>query len=257
MQIELKNVSKTIKNKKLLDDVSFLFETGDIIGFIGNNGAGKTTTIKTIFQEYNLTSGEILFNGKPIGSDDLRGIEFFPDQNNFPKNYKVKNYCQYNYMLSNPRANSGDFEKLFSDLADALQLSDNLNSKFSQLSSGMQKRALLLFVLITQPNVLILDEPTANLDVQSRKEFIGLLKTLSDKMHFAIMITSHNIDELETFVNKIVFIKEGRIVLTKKFDRAKESLNELYEKYIATDKPIINEKKLEDIFKNSKGKNEK
>jgi ABC-2 type transport system ATP-binding protein len=230
MQIELKNVSKTIKNKKLLDDVSFLFETGDIIGFIGNNGAGKTTTIKTIFQEYNLTSGEILFNGKPIGSDDLR---------------------------SNPRANSGDFEKLFSDLADALQLSDNLNSKFSQLSSGMQKRALLLFVLITQPNVLILDEPTANLDVQSRKEFIGLLKTLSDKMHFAIMITSHNIDELETFVNKIVFIKEGRIVLTKKFDRTKESLNELYEKYIATNKPIINEKKLEDIFKNSEGKNEK
>jgi ABC-2 type transport system ATP-binding protein len=248
MQIELKKVTKYINNKEILRNVSFTFETGDIIGFIGNNGAGKTTTIKTIFQEYNLTRGKSCVTIKPIGKSELCEIEFFPDQNNFPHNYPVKDYCYYNYMLSKPNSTRDDFEKPFEELANALQLGDKLGYKFSQLSSGLQKRALLLFVLITQPKALVLDEPTTHLDVQSRKEFIGLLKTLSSKMHFAIMITSHNIDELETFINKVIFIKRGKIILSKPFDKNKEKLNQLYDSYISVSKPVIDEKKLEEIL---------
>jgi ABC-2 type transport system ATP-binding protein len=252
MKINLENVNKTLSKKEILKNISFSFSDGEIVGFIGNNGAGKTTTIKTIFQEYKLNEGRILCDGKTIQKDDLKKMEFFPEQNNFPKHYKVKDYCKYNYFLSNPTKSKEEFEELFIKLIDALNLIEYKNATFSKLSSGMQKRALLLFVLINQPKILVLDEPTSNLDVQSRKEFISLLKTLATDLGLTILITSHNIDELEKFVNKIVFINNGEIILERKYDSSKEKLTEIYNKYFQSDKEMIDNKKLTSIFAGEK-----
>ncbi|AXK51539.1 ABC transporter ATP-binding protein [Spiroplasma alleghenense] len=252
MNLQLKNVEKSINKKPILKNISFELNEGEIIGFIGDNGAGKTTTIKSIFQEYQIQHGEILINDQKIDNNILKKIEFFPDQNNFPKNYKVRDYCYYNYKLSKEVVNKDEFNKLFEKTMTALNLQEQLNAKFSQLSSGMQKKALMVMVLLTKPEILILDEPTANLDVESRLEFNEILKMLSKDLKINILITSHNIEELETLITKIVLIKDGEIILSKKFDKTKEKLADIYAKHYNRPSRSLVSGKLEEILKNEK-----
>ncbi|WP_338972332.1 ABC transporter ATP-binding protein [Spiroplasma endosymbiont of Panorpa germanica] len=247
MKLEIKNLNKSFNNKVALNNINFSLNEGDIIGLIGNNGAGKTTIIKSIFQEYIVDKNCILVNGEMIDENSLKKMEFFPDQNNFSKNFNIKKYCNYNYQLKNGK-NGCDFEKLFLKIMSLLGLEDKVKDKFNQLSSGMQKKALLASILVNKPEIIVLDEPTANLDIQTRKQFIGLLKKLSQKSDVGIIITSHNIDELETFINKIVLIKNGEIILQKKYDPNKEKLFDIYKKWFLIDDNNPQESELLEIY---------
>jgi len=248
MKLEVNGLKKTFKGKEVLKNISFTLNEGDIVGFIGNNGAGKTTTIKSIFNEYVYNEGKILVNDNPINIDSLKFMEFFPDQNNFPKNFKIKEYCWYNYQLSISNAKKENFEKTFMDLMTAFSLEKNYKDKFYGLSSGMQKRALLASVLITKPKILFLDEPTSNVDVQTKREFIDLLKELAYNQGMVVLITTHQIEELEKFVNRLIFIEDGAIMLDKKFNPEVDDVFKLYDEAFKRDKPIINKKNLKDIF---------
>ncbi|ARU92231.1 antibiotic transport system ATP-binding protein [Spiroplasma clarkii] len=205
MKLEVKNLKKSFDDVLVLDDISFTLNEGDIAGFVGTNGAGKTTTIKAIFNEYRIDEGEILIDGESISKDNLKEMEFFPDQNNFPKDFKIIDYCWYNYQLTFPKAKHAEFKNLFKDVVKALSLGQQMKSKFSQLSSGMQKRALLAAVLVTKPKILFLDEPTSNVDIKAKREFIELLKELAGNLGLIILITTHQIEELEKFANCLIF----------------------------------------------------
>ncbi|AGM25564.1 ABC transporter ATP-binding protein [Spiroplasma chrysopicola] len=245
MKLKVDNISKTIGNKQILKNVTFIAQEKDIIGLIGDNGSGKTTTIKCIFQEYLVQNGNILIDDKEITAQDLIQMAFFPDQNNFPKNYSVYDYCKYNYDLSGLK---GNFNEQLELILDALDLKDYKKAKFKLLSSGMQKRALLAAILITRPKILFLDEPTANLDVQSRKEFIELLKMLAVKKDIIIVITSHEIEELDRLINKIVILNHGQVIYENNFDNSKDNLQQIYDNAVKNRKTKIDKNKIERIF---------
>jgi ABC-2 type transport system ATP-binding protein len=246
MELKVQSLTKAYKDRLVLRNISFTVSTGEIVGFIGNNGAGKTTTIKCIFQELNYKAGTITIDGKKIGPDMLQDMAFFPDQNNFPKNYKIVAYCKYIYKLSGGKIQ--DFKRSMREILESLNLIKNKRSRFRQLSSGMQKRALLASVLITRPKIIVLDEPTANVDVATRKEFIDVLQMLAQRKQVTIMITSHDIEELDTFVNKVVLLDKGQVVYNAPFDRKTQNLSEIYHQYISTEKGSIDNQKVEQVM---------
>ncbi|WP_342259317.1 ABC transporter ATP-binding protein [Spiroplasma endosymbiont of Dioctria linearis] len=229
--IEIKNISKVFKKSKGIFNISFSINEGDITGLIGDNGAGKTTLIKSIMGDYKLDEGEIEFFGDNKNFRLLIG--YFPDQNNFPKSEKIYDYCRY--ILDLKKIKIKDIKEKFDNLVNMLGLEEYINYTFEKLSSGMQKRALLIPLLLTDPKLIILDEPTENLDVNSRLEFLKLIKYLSTEFKIMILITSHNINELEDYINKVIFLKNGKICYKDKFEKSKSSLIDLYHKHLGTE----------------------
>lgn len=252
MKLEVKGLSKEFNNVEVLKNISFTLNEGDIVGLIGANGAGKTTTIKTIFNEYSYNQGEILIDGQPITEENLKAMEFFPDQNNFPKNFKIKDYCWYNYQLTFNKPDRKKFEKIFNEVIEATSLTKEIKYKFSELSSGMQKRALLTKVLITKPKIIFLDEPTSNMDVDTRKSFIELLKDLATNLGLIILITTHSIDELEKFINKLILVDNGQVIYDKVFEPDHDDIHQIYDQAFKDKKTTIDKKLLSEVFKNEK-----
>lgn len=226
--LELKSVKKKFKNSKGLENISFRIQRGDFVGLIGNNGAGKTTTIKIILSEYKKDKGVILFDGTEINTSMLKKVGFFPDQNNYPKSFNIVEFAKYSASLKGIKKK--EYINILDDLIESLELLEHKKDTFNELSSGMQKRALLLSVLITQPEILILDEPTANLDVQSRIDFFKILKYLNEEMGMTIIVTSHIIDELENSINYAIIIDKGRTAYDKSYDLKKDGkLKDVYQ----------------------------
>ncbi|AKU80088.1 ATP-binding cassette domain-containing protein [Spiroplasma turonicum] len=224
--INIINVSKLFKNGKGISDFNLVISPGDIIGLVGDNGAGKTTLIKSIFNEYKKDSGDVLNGDVSIyTSGYINKISFFPDQSVYPKNITLKDYCLLEAELSN--VNRDEATKLFDSLCDSLDLNDYKKKTFKDLSAGMQKKALLMNCLISSPDYIILDEPTANLDVKNRLEFLNIIRALAQS-GIGILITSHLIDELEELITRIVIIEDGKTVYSNYFDKNKESLEKIY-----------------------------
>lgn len=226
--IEINGISKVFKNNKGIFKASFSINDGDLVGLIGDNGAGKTTLIKSIMGDYKLDEGEISFLGNNKNFRLLIG--YFPDQNNFPKSEKIYDYCKY--ILDLKKIKIKDIKSKFESLVNMLGLQEYMKYTFEKLSSGMQKRALLIPILLTDPKLIILDEPTENLDVNSRLEFLKLIKYLATEFKIMILITSHNINELEDYINKVIFLKEGKICYKSSFDKSQSSLIDLYHKHL-------------------------
>lgn len=227
--IEIKNLTRHFKKGAGLFDVSFEIPQGSIVAFVGDNGAGKTTTIKAIFNELRLESGSVLLNGESIfGEQRLQDVAFFPDTNNVPMQMKLKDYV--NYIGAANGMDLHDLKDISNEVYEILELEPYINKKIKSLSAGWKKRAIMASVLVRRPKYLILDEPTANLDVQSKQEFIDILKELSD-LGVTIMITSHIIEELQEIANRLVLIVKGRIVYDLPFNNKTEKIMDIYDKF--------------------------
>ncbi|WP_051350841.1 ABC transporter ATP-binding protein [[Acholeplasma] multilocale] len=243
-------ISKTFKNGAGVKDITFSITKGEIVGFIGDNGAGKTTTIKLIFGEHKKDAGSVSLEGIPsTDKTTLNRIAFFPDQNNFPKKFNIVEYAYYCASLKGlSRKEVGKYIDMYLEGLDLLKFKKN---KFDELSARMQKRALLLSTLVTDPEIIVLDEPTANLDVKSRLEFMEILDYLSKEHGKTIMITSHNIDELNNLVNRAILVKKinnrGQVIYDKYFDKNTENLRDVYINAIGKNDSGINFEKIKKI----------
>ncbi|AGM26292.1 ABC-2 type transport system ATP-binding protein [Spiroplasma syrphidicola EA-1] len=209
MKFEIKNYSKLFKNGAGINGLSMEFNSGDIVGLIGDNGAGKSTFIKCIFREYEKDTGEIYLDGENMQIKDLRQFSLFPDQSIYPNGISIYDFMYYTASLSGIKNNA--IKEIVLKALQAVNLLEYKNKTFKNLSAGMQKRALLANALITKPKVLFLDEPTANLDVKTRVQFLDLLKSLAEQ-GVAIIITTHLIDELAQIINRLVIIEKGEKV---------------------------------------------
>lgn len=219
-RVSFNNVTKEFKNKTVLKGVSFNIEAGDIYGFIGENGAGKTTLLKLIVNLLKPTSGNIQVLGKEIKKDSydyLRNIGALIDEPVFYKkltlyeNFKV--HCEYLGFY--------DEEKLESVLK-RVGLHNKKDRKIKELSFGEKQRLAIAYALITEPELLILDEPTNGLDTIAIVELREILLKLNREFNTTIIISSHAINELETLVNKVMFLKNGEIVEDGLLEEVKE-----------------------------------
>lgn len=219
-RVSFNNVTKEFKNKAVLKGVSFNIEAGDIYGLIGENGAGKTTLLKLIVNLLKPTSGNIKVLGKEIKKDSydyLRNIGALIDEPIFYRkltlyeNFKV--HCEYLGFY--------DEEKLEGVLR-RVGLHNKKDRKIKELSFGEKQRLAIAYALITEPELLILDEPTNGLDPIAIVELREILLKLNREFNTTIIISSHAINELETLVNKVMFLKNGEIVEDGLLEEIKE-----------------------------------
>jgi len=222
--LKVENLSKKFGKKEVLKDVSFEVNKGDILAFIGPNGAGKTTTIKCILGLQKLSSGKITINGYDINKNFVKAIEKVgciveaPDVYMYLTGYQnlelqASLYCDIK-------------EEEIARVIKLVGLENRIYDKVNKYSLGMRQRLGIAIALLNYPNLLILDEPTNGLDPEGIIELRKLLLKLA-KEGVGILISSHNLSELESFCNKVCIISKGEIIEEntiseiKKFDENK------------------------------------
>ncbi|ACP37296.1 ABC transporter related [Sulfolobus islandicus M.14.25] len=221
MTIEVENLQKKFDDKAVLKGVSFTVRRGSITGFIGSNGAGKTTTIKILAGLLRKDGGKV----KVFGED--------PWDN--PKVIEMISVIFTN--LIHPQENTvGEYlrdlgniygkREIINYLIDEFKLTSHLNKKLYQLSSGLAQRVQLVAALIKEAELIIADEPTANLDPSFRMEFYEIVKRLNRKNDVTFFISSHILSELEKVITDVVFINDGRISYTGKMNQALSGVGE-------------------------------
>ena len=242
--ISLNNYTKIFKKFTATKDVSFKVSHGTIHGFIGPNGSGKTTCIKAMIGAYTSKKGQISINGHPAGSANANNlIGYIPERASFPKHLNCVQYLSTMGELSGLK--SKDAKRKAIQILSDLNLEKHNNRKPISFSSGMQKKILLAQALIIDPDILILDEPAANLDPTARKDLFQELIKLRN-LGKTILLSSHVLAELERIIDEVTFIFEGNIV----YSGAIASLsNKESDVFIKTDNNLLAYKFLKEEFK--------
>ena len=220
MILKCENINKKFGKKQILKNVSLEVTEGDILGFIGPNGAGKTTTIKMILGLQSIDSGNIYINGYNIKKDFAKAIERVGGVVENPDLYMYLTGYENLKLISNLYKNIS--KERINEVVDLVKLNVRINDKVSKYSLGMRQRLGIAVALINKPNLLILDEPTNGLDPEGIKELRDILKELALKENVGIIVSSHNLSDLESFCNKIVIIKNGEIVETNNLTNIKK-----------------------------------
>lgn len=209
------NLKKKVKEKVIVEKISFSINKGDIVGFIGPNGAGKTTVIKLILGLVKLTEGQVFIKGFDIKKDFVRAIEKVgsivenPDLYMYLSGYDNLKITANNYKnISKNRIN---------EVIKIVGLENRIKDKVSTYSLGMRQRLGIAEAILNNPELLILDEPTNGLDIEGIIEIRNLVKKLSHE-GIAILISSHNLTEIDNLCNRIIAIKDGRIVTDDTID---------------------------------------
>jgi ABC-2 type transport system ATP-binding protein len=176
--LEVKNLNKTVKDFKILNDITFSVPEGKICGFIGHNGAGKTTTIKSILSLFKYETGEIFIDG--ISSKKIcashKIIGYVPEKENFPK---IKTITFLKMMADMYDISDAEFKKRLAYFTRVFSLKHQLNRNLNNLSSGEKKKIMITQALLHKPRLLIMDEPTENLDPDTRDIFYAILNKIS------------------------------------------------------------------------------
>lgn len=208
--LEVKNINKFFGRKQVLKDVSFTLKEGEILGFIGPNGAGKTTTIKLILGLQSIGSGEVVLNGYNLKKDFEMAIEKVGAIVESPDLYMYMSGRKNLELIANMY--KGIKKERIDEVVKLVGLEARIKDKVSKYSLGMRQRLGIAAAILHKPNVLILDEPTNGLDPEGIKEIRDLLKTLAKQEKIGILISSHNLSELENIVTDVCLIKNGEIV---------------------------------------------
>lgn len=230
--LEVKNLSKRYGKKVVLNNISFKLYPSDILGIIGPNGAGKSTLLYLLLGVVSPDSGEIYYFGKDFfknKSEILYKVSFASQYINLPYSLTVEENLKvfaYFYEIS-------DIDRKINELLEIFKLSEKKKILTRALSSGEMMRLNLARAFLNDPLILILDEPTAGLDPEYIKYISDLFKDFSQKKNLSIILTSHQLGELEKIITKALLIKNGHTIaygeITELFHKFEvSSLEELY-----------------------------
>ena len=209
----INNVSKKYPGSKdyAIQDINLKIEEGDIYGFIGPNGAGKSTLIKSIVGIHNF-EGEIKYNdisNKENPIEFKKNIAYIPDNPVLYEHLTGVEYINFILNIFNVKENK---EKDILELAEIFSLGNKIYDPISSYSHGMQQKISIMAALLHDPKVLILDEPFVGLDPKATYELKEKLKALCESKGLIVFFSSHVLDVVEKFCNKISIIKNGKIV---------------------------------------------
>ena len=218
--LRCENLKKNFGQREIVKGVSLKLMEGDILGFIGPNGAGKTTTIKLMLGLQSITSGKVFINGYDIETDFTKAIENVGTIVESPDLYMYMSGYDNLKLVANLYKNVD--KQRIDEIVKLVGLENRIKDKVSKYSLGMRQRLGIAQAILHKPKLLILDEPTNGLDPEGIKEVKTLLKKLAKQENMAILISSHNLAELDTFCNKICIIKNGEIVETNDIDTFKK-----------------------------------
>ena len=209
--IEVINLSKKYKSKNAVSNINFKIGENEIVGLLGPNGCGKTTTIGMILGLLKPTNGQVLINGKSIETNKislLHKMNFISPYIELPKKLKVKQ----NLIVYGKLYNVDQLENRINYLSDKLRLSDLLNKITGELSSGQKNRVSLAKAVVNDPDILLLDEPTASLDPETGDFVRTFIEKISSEKKMSILLASHNMDEVKRLCKSILMMKDGKII---------------------------------------------
>jgi ABC-2 type transport system ATP-binding protein len=206
--IQVKNLTKKFSSHISLDKVDIEFNKNEYIALMGPNGAGKTTLIRSILGYYHPDHGEVLINGLNPIKDRLKVLEYISFVPQLPPPIKLS----LNELIQYIEASSKVDKELIMHYANEMKLDikENLNKSFFKLSGGMKQKMLIAVSLAKKSNIIIYDEPTANLDPKARDDFYRLLKENEDDK--VLLFVTHRLDEVKDIVNRQVYMDLGKIV---------------------------------------------
>ena len=215
-------IKKQIKDKILVEDISFSIDKGDVVGLIGPNGAGKTTIIKLILGLMRLSYGEVKINGYDIKKDFVKAIEKVGAIVENPDLYMY--LSGYDNLQITANYYKGISKERINEVIKIIGLEEKINDKVSTYSLGMKQRLAIGEAIINNPELVILDEPTNGLDIEGIVEMRNLIKDLSEQ-GIAILISSHNLTEIDNLCNRIIAIKNGKIITNDSIENFKSESN--------------------------------
>ena len=195
-----------------VDDVSFTVSRGEIVGLLGPNGAGKTTTINMVLGVLAATTGSVEIGGIDISKRRAKALartNFAAVYAPLPGNLTVVENLRFFGLLYGIRSLRNRVEALL----EQFDLAHLRNTKCGLLSSGEQTRAALAKALLNDPQLLLLDEPTASLDPSAAQLIRGKIRGLATDNHCGILWTSHNMNEVEAVCDRVLFLSRGKVLL--------------------------------------------
>lgn len=210
--IEINHLSKTFKDVKAVDDLSFVVKTGELFAFLGLNGAGKSTTISIMCGQLTKDQGEVLINGKNIDThlDDVKrslGVVFQNSVLDGPLSVYDNLYSRVSLYGLTKEA----FEKKLDELAEILDFKKLLKRPYGKLSGGQRRKIDIARALFHDPKVLILDEPTTGLDPQTRKMVWEVIHKLRKERGITVFLTTHYMEEASD-ADYVIILDSGKIV---------------------------------------------
>ncbi len=219
--VELKNLSKTIGAKKIIDNLNLALYPGQITGFLGPNGAGKTTTIRMMVGLMAPTSGDVIIDGKSLLNDFEGGLSKVGVIVENPEMYKYMS--GYKNLVHFGRMHEGVTKERIDEVIRQVGLENRIQEKVSTYSLGMRQRLGLAQALLHRPKFLILDEPTNGLDPAGIREFRMYLRSIAEKEGVSIFVSSHMLSEIELMCDRIAIIQNGKLIDVEEVSTSKMS----------------------------------
>ncbi|GGE49477.1 putative ABC transporter ATP-binding protein YhcH [Pullulanibacillus camelliae] len=207
--VQVKDLTKRIGQKTLVENITFNIHKGEILGFLGPNGAGKTTTMRMMLGLTSITKGEVIIGGHNIKTEKEHALEHVGGIVENPEMYKFLSGLD----------NLKHFQRMYKDVPDSridevvevVKLQDAIKNKVKTYSLGMRQRLGIAQALLHAPDVLILDEPTNGLDPSGIRELRDNLRELAEREGIAIFISSHLLSEIEMICDRVIIIQKGKL----------------------------------------------
>ena len=209
--VSVNNLSKNFSSFEAVKKISFSINESEIIGLLGPNGCGKTTTIGMMLGLLKPTSGEVIINGLNVEKNRinlLKKMNFISPYIELPKKLTVKE----NLMVYGKLYSVNNINNRIDYLAETLRLSEFINKKTGELSSGQKNRVSLAKAVVNDPDILLLDEPTASLDPETGDFVRTFIEKISSEKKMSILLASHNMDEVKRLCKSILMMKDGKII---------------------------------------------
>ncbi len=217
--IEVRQCRKSFGERLVLDGLQFAVEQGDTYGLLGPNGAGKTTAINILCNLLEADDGTVLINGSPVSEATKFTVGVVPQEISIYKDLT----CRENMLFFGKVYGLRDPERTdrVNELVRIFHLEEYARTQVSKMSGGWQRRVNIAVALVHSPGVLILDEPTAGLDVEARYELWELIAGLQSR-GVTILLTTHHLDEAERLCSRIGIMRGGRIVAEGSLDELRK-----------------------------------
>ncbi len=209
--VDVKNVTKKFGNILALDSINFQIKPGEVYGLIGPNGAGKTTSLRIISTLIKPTSGTATVFGVDVikQADEVRKIlSYLPEESGIYRNLSGMEYLQFMAKFT-----AKDPKEAIKEAVTISGLNERLKDRAKTYSKGMKRKLLLARALMTKPKLAILDEPASGLDVLAAYNIRNLIKTYVKQNNVTVLLSSHNMLEVEFLCDRVALVNKGKLVL--------------------------------------------
>ena len=218
------NITKKYQSRTVVEPISLKLTTG-VYGLLGANGAGKTTLMRMLCGILQPTQGQITLAGEPVTSESYRAmLGYLPQDFGYYPEFRAEDFLLYIAALKGlPRAYA---RKKVKELLELVALQEVRHKKIKTFSGGMKQRLGIAQALINEPELLILDEPTAGLDPKERVRFRNMIEGLGKEN--IVLLSTHIVSDIEHIADKVLIMKSGQLVFQGEWEHDKGSLEEFY-----------------------------